>query len=622
MLKGEKNIKIRIDKNTNNWSAKHINQTIFQGVRNKMKKLIYPLIAVIMIANLVACAPATTPPAPATEAPTTEASATEVPATEVPTEVPLGYQFGLNETFHSDEPVTYTMYFSDASWYAMQDTWITEGLWEDIRQRTNVTLATTSYDSGDYTNKITLEINAGDAVYIIPKVYDETAFVAGGAVVPVSDYVQYMPNYTDFVKKYNMEPDLATIRRDDGKYYRLPGMHEAPYQDYTFAVRNDIFKAAGYDVAALEKDWTWDDLYDVLVGVKAYMVKEGMISESDYIWSDLWSGSESGQNSGGNLLKLMGASYGVKAGWGRGNCMVFDPATDTWSCGSTSDNYKKFVTIANKFVAGGILDPETFTQDEATAMNKFYNGKTAIIGYSKAQQVPYVEGLNTGVGEGKWELYVTVSPKGTNNYIAEGNRLENGVMVSQNALNDLGEEGFIKMMRFIDWLWYSDEAYTLFKWGPEGKTWEYATDPNTGLQVKQLLPGFKDGGLGIGGSEDDVDIRLKWGYSGGNFWYAHRNELRDDNLSPLLQDYSARVLKYRDLRPLEPAVVTTEDENELLTLWQTGIIDTINTWTLRFVTGDKDVNKDWDAYIAELENANLSQYTDMYNAAYQRTKNK
>jgi putative aldouronate transport system substrate-binding protein len=592
-----------------------------------MKKLYFMIIALLTFGLLlVACSQ----PTEEAEAPAEEAEA-EAPAEEVEAEAPAeeevmeaeegsGYQFGLNETFYSEEPVSYSMYFSDASWYPMVDTWITEGLWEDIRERTNVTLDTTSYDSSDYTNKITLEINAGDAAYIIPKVYDETPFVTGGAVVPVSDYVQYMPNYMDFVETYNMEPDISTIIRDDGKYYRLPGMHEAPYQDYTLAIRNDIFTAAGYDVAALEADWTWEDLHEILVGVKAYLVEEGMISESDYIWSDLWSGSESGQNSGGYLLNLVGKSYGVKAGWGRGNCMVFDADTDSWSCGSTSDNYKEFVTIMNKFVADGILDPETFTQDEDTAMNKFYNGESVIIGYSKAQQVPYVEGLNLGVGEGNWDLYVTVAPKGTNNYIAEASRLENGVMVSQNALEDLGEEDFIKMIRFIDWLWYSDEAYTLFKWGVEGEHWEYVTDPETGLEVKQLLPGFKNGGLGIAGEEEDLDIRLQWGYAGGNFWYGHRNELRDDSLSPLLQEYSQRVLEYRDLRPLEPAVITTEDENEMLTLWQTGIIDTINTWTLNFITGSKDIDADWDAYIAELDGANLGTYTDMYNEAYQRSK--
>ena len=92
-------------------------------------------------------------------------------------------------------------------------------------------------------------------------------------------------------------------------------MLEAPVQDYTFMIRKDLFDAAGVDVPAIEKDWTWDDLYDALVKVKAYMVSEGMIKESDYVWSDLWCGSEVTDGSGGNLLKLMASAYDVQAGW-------------------------------------------------------------------------------------------------------------------------------------------------------------------------------------------------------------------------------------------------------------------------------------------------------------------
>ena len=73
-------------------------------------------------------------------------------------------------------------------------------------------------------------------------------------------------------------------------------------------IRKDLFDAAGVDVPAIEKDWTWDDLYDALVKVKAYMVSEGMIKESDYVWSDLWCGSEVTDGSGGNLLKLMASA--------------------------------------------------------------------------------------------------------------------------------------------------------------------------------------------------------------------------------------------------------------------------------------------------------------------------
>ena len=34
----------------------------------------------------------------------------------------LPYAFGLGETFKADAPVTYSMFFSDASWYAFADT--------------------------------------------------------------------------------------------------------------------------------------------------------------------------------------------------------------------------------------------------------------------------------------------------------------------------------------------------------------------------------------------------------------------------------------------------------------------------------------------------------------------
>ena len=121
------------------------------------------------------------------------------------------------------------------------------------------------------------------------------------------------------VTSHLLQDDLKTITKSDGKFYRLPGMLEAPVQDYTFMIRKDLFDAAGVDVPAIEKDWTWDDLYDALVKVKAYMVSEGMIKESDYVWSDLWCGSEVTDGSGGNLLKLMAGAYDVQAGWSIGN---------------------------------------------------------------------------------------------------------------------------------------------------------------------------------------------------------------------------------------------------------------------------------------------------------------
>lgn len=529
--------------------------------------------------------------------------------------VALDYQFGVNQAFHSDTPVTYSISFSDASWYPMVDTWKTEGVFKQIKDITNVDLDITSYDSGDYNQKINLAINSGSATYIIPKIYSEDQYVAGGGVVAVSDYTQYMPNFTAFVEKYNMQPDLDTIKQSDGKFYRLPGMHQAALQDYTIMVRDDIFTAAGFDVRELEKDWTWEKLHDVLVEVKKYMVSQGLCKQSDYIWSDLWCG-ESGKGQGGNLLKLMGSSYKVLSGWaieGSNGGIKWDASKKEFYSSSISDDFKKFITVANSFVKDGILDPETFTQSDEVAHNKFYNGKTVIMSTNRSQLANDIIGVQKIVGDSA-KCYVTAYPSGTTKDLAETSRLECGVMISQKAREELGEEGFIKLMRFVDWLFYSSDAYSLIKWGPEGKTWQWADVG--GKKVKQLLPGFKCGGLGISGGDDDVDIRLQWGYAGGNYYYGHSTAESTDNFTPEVQDLYARYGKYKTVATVDPVAKPTEDEREQLNLWATPLIDNINTWTLNFVTGKKDINKDWDAYVSSCKNLNIDSIVEMTNKIY------
>ena len=514
--------------------------------------------------------------------------------------VATGYTFGEEQTFRSDEKVNYSIFFSDASWYPKLETWETEGVFKDIEDLTNVNLA----------------INSGSSAYIIPKIYSEDQYVAGGGVVAVSDYTQYMPNFTAFVEKYDMSADLDTIRQSDGKFYRLPGLHQAALQDYTIMVREDIFEAAGYNVRELEKDWTWETLHDVLVGVKKYMVSQGMISESDYIWSDLWCG-ESGKGTGGNLLKLMGSSYNVLSGWaieGSNGGIKFDYDKNEFYSSSISEDYKKFIKVANSFVKDGILDPETFTQSDDTANNKFYNGKTVIKSTNRSSMSNDVASINKILGEGKAKVYVTAYPSGTTKNLAETSRLECGVMIAQKALDELGEAEFIKLIRFVDWMFYSKEAYSLTKWGPEGKTWQYVDVD--GMKVKQLLPGYKCGGLGIGGAETDTDIRLQWGYACGNYFYGHSTAESTDNFTPEVQDLYARYGKYKTVAKVDPKAKPTEDQREQLNLWAVPLIDNINSWTLKFVTGQKNIDTDWNDYIASCENLNVKKIVDLTNEIY------
>ena len=573
-----------------------------------LKKVSCTGLALTMLSGLAACSGGSNETTEATTIPSV------IETTTAETEAPLPYTFGYGETFHADEPVTYTMFFSDASWYPMVDTWKTEGVFKKIEEITNVTLDIKSYDSGDYMDQITLDINAGNAAYIIPKIYDDSAFVDGGAIVPISDYVQYMPYFTEFYNTYNLAGDIKTITRANGKYYKLPGMKEANLINYSFVIRKDIWDAAGIDVVELEKNWTWADLLDALKKVKAYMVEQGMCSESDYIWSDLWCGNESGQGSGGNLLGVMAATYDVNAGWNMGNGMRFNHDADKFIFSPTTDNYKQFLITANSFIEAGILDPETFTQDDATATSQYYNGKTAIMSINQGQFANYEENMTSQLGAGNYENYVITMPIGsTRNSTVSPERLENGVMISQKALDELGEDGFIEMLRFVDWLFYSHEAYDLTKWGVEGVHYTVDSEGN-----KKLVDGFCCSGLGYGNDEAEsmTDIRLKWGYAGGNFWYGGTVAEMTDNLIPPVADYVNRDYTDRDTPPLAPGVAPTADQNEEINLIATPLISNVNAWTLKFVTGQEDIDAQWDTYVQSCNDLNVQGLVDIYGDLY------
>ena len=573
-----------------------------------MKKALSLLLATGMVFSLAACGGSTgKTTAESGSAATTEAAVSDED---------LDYEYG--DHFYSEEPVTYTMMFNDNPAYPMKDTWQTEGIFKAIEEATNVHLELTIVDNANYTDKVSLAVSSGDSPYIIPKIYDEKAYVTGGGVVPVSDYVQYMPNYSAFVEEYSMQPDLETITQSDGKYYRLPGLKETCLQDYNLLIRKDIFDAAGYDVTTLEDDWTWEEFADVLKGVKAYMVEQGMCEESDYIWSDMWCGQTSGYGQGGNLLKLLGASYNVYSGWAitHNYGLGFDAESDSFYSTSISDEFKQAYTVLQDLVSNKIIDPETWTQDDDTAMNKFYRGETAIISTNRAQYVAQEEGITEQLGEGNFELYIALTPIGTVDYQADNERLECGVMISSKALDELGEEDFIKMMRFVDWLWYSEEGQILTKWGIEGETYTVSEDG-----TYSLTPAYYCGGLTIPQTSDDqVDMREELGYACGNYMYGGNTELLTSNFSDTWKDLYDRIGQYRSLRPLEPTVALDEDQREMANLWGTPLTDTINTWTNRFAMGQADIEADWDQYVSEVEAQNLQSIVDLYNETYQASK--
>ncbi|RCK69106.1 extracellular solute-binding protein [Desertihabitans brevis] len=495
--------------------------------------------------------------------------------------------YAVGTQFTATEPLTFAMLYNDHPNYPIKEDWL---LWQEITERTGVTLEPTVVPLSDYSQKRSLLIGSGEAPLIMAKTYpgEETPFVSSGAILPVSDYLDLMPNFQAKVAEWGLEPNLEQLRQADGKFYVLPGLHENPWQDYTVAIRTDVMEDLG-----LETPQTWEDFRDVLRAIKAE-------HPDGYPMSDRFSETDPG----GNLLNIVSMTYGTHAGWGYQNAQ-WDADQNAYVTTGTSPEYKEFVTFMHSLVEEGLLDPESFTQDDDTAISKFVSGKSYAIS-SNAQSLvnDYRGPLQDNVeGATVAKLPLPAGPAG--NVISSGSKIENGIMISAAAAE---RDDFVAMMQFIDWLWYSPEGLELTKWGVEGVTYTKQGEGEYTLAEDVDYVGLNPGA--------PKHLQKDFGFAGGNFAYGGSTALLQSTFSEEELAFQAEMLK-KDLLPLEPPYPFTDVEREQATLVETPLEDFVTQQTLQFILGQRDL-AEWDAYVAEVEAKGAGQYLQLVNEAQQR----
>ena len=494
--------------------------------------------------------------------------------------------YGPNGQFTATQPLTFTMLYSDHPNYPYRKDWL---LWSEMAKRTSVTITPTIVPLSDYEQKRSLVIGAGDAPEIIAKTYpgQETPFVTSGAILPVSAYVDLMPNYTQKIKDWQLEANVDQLRQKDGEYYVLPGLHEAPWQDYTMAMRTDVLEELGLSSPA-----TWDDFRDVLRAIKKKYPDR-------YPLSDRF--SESGTPAG-NLMSIVAMTFGTHAGWGW-TPQQWDADAEKFTFTGTSPQYKDFVTYMHSLAEEKLIDPESFTQSDDSAIQKFVTGRSfAISTNAQALVNDYRSALADNV-KGATVAKITLPAGPVGSVIPGTTQLENGIMINGKATE---REDFVALMQFIDWLFYSPAGNDFTKWGVEGTTYTKQGD-------KYVL----DKGISFIDINPDAPKHLQkdFGFSGGNFAYGGSTNLLQSTFSEEELAFQAEMLKKETL-PLDPPAPLDELDQEQATLLATPLKDFVGQMTLRFVLGQRDLSE-WDAYVSEVEAKGAQKYLDMINTAQQ-----
>ena len=63
----------------------------------------------------------------------------------------------------------------------------------------------------------------------------------------------------------------------------------------------------------------------------------------------------------------------------------------------------------------------------------------------------------------------------------------------------------------------------------------------------------------------------------------------------------------------------TAEEQDQITEFQIAYPEEILNWTMKFITGEADIDGQWDAYKAALDALGLQTYIECSQAAYERT---
>lgn len=499
--------------------------------------------------------------------------------------------FTADTQFKATEPMQISMLWTDWPDVPVEDSW---ELFDRIEELTNVEITRTHIPFSDHDEKRSLLISAGDAPTLIPLVYtdEDSPFVSSGAVVPMSDYVEHMPNFQKYVEEWDLVEMIDNIRQADGKYYMLPGLQEVSVPVFSLVVRKDVFD----DVAGGVPD-TWDGLRDALRAIKeeypdSVPLADGFEAES--------------------MLNYASHAFGTRAGWGFGGGTI-DGEGDDLVYAATTEEYKSMVEYFRSLVEEGLLDRESLTESNdgtgaADVSEKFAQDLCFAASGSSGTAIEFAQALDETAGEGNYEVTLIPPPAGPAGDNIEPRNFWHGFMLSSQIVDS---ENFLATLQFVDWLYCNPDAREMLRWGIEGETYTKADDGTI-----ELMDGYSMDSYDINtGAGTDINVDL--GFATFPSESTESRELKESYSTPEFVQYIEDVLTTRTPRDPIPPAPLDETELEQSSLLATPLKDAVDTATLQFIMGDRSMD-DWDSFLAELDAAGLDRYMELLNDARAR----
>ena len=410
---------------------------------------------------------------------------------------------------------------------------------------------------------------------------------SAGALVNYMDYLDKMPN---LAKAYMDHPDLFDgVMSADGEVYTLP------YYVYTLTgctnliyFRGDHLAAVGYE----KQPATVEELTQLLKDLKAHYGA----TDSKYIPMTVYDAGHAGFDN--RLTQWLFPAFGEE----------IDPGVHIGTdgkaiAGFATEQYKEMTRYIRQLVQDGLLDEDLFSA-KSSLMQAFMNDNHTSVS-TRMLNIPtasYVDGVEN--------FYI--SQPLTSQFSSTAVFAEPTIARKWGAMISTTCEDLDAALAYMD-AFFATEAnplneegtvYNLSLWlGEEGVDWEWVEE---GKSYKE--------------AEKPEGWSAQNGFSGtpyiGKFHAMRMDHTGKVDLLP--QGVYNNCLPYAKTVIRDEALALTEDENDIYVEKWMDISKYATQMFAAFVTGDKDIDAEWDTYVSNLEQMGLQDVLDCYDAAYAR----
>ncbi len=525
-------------------------------------------------------------------------------------------------TFPLEEKLTFTVfvYATTTGGGTYQDNYVTD--W--IEEKTNIHLDFVyDVDGDDAKTKLNLVMTDPDSM---PDIFLTTGWTKSevqsygqqGLLLPLNEYLEDAPNWNKMAEECPaMKADLTM---SDGNIYTFGDVNECFHCRYQH--RMYIYMPWVESLNDGKIPETTEELYDFLVKVKNEDPNGNGIADEIPMtgflggWSTdptVWMINSFVQcnNPLSNTNPTVGAG------------LVVNDGTIEYSV--MKEEYRDALRYMNRLYKEGLLDNQTFTQDNTQFSATLKNEDAHLVAMYPAGGPQVDDEFWTNM-DGEWQDWEVIEPvagpdgvrlaaKGTDNYF--------GSCIGSISKNCQYPEIAVALFDML----MSEEGTNVQQFGPEGVGWDWVSDGTslaggTPTYQKYTIPEDYDW-LGNGWEKEYPDKHRTWAADASIRCNTarYRGEMKTEDPAHDTEYYlQAAAEKYSQYDPgddtIVPNLVFEGQDAQTISEGTLTIGGYVNQATVQFITGDLDVETDWDGYLSQLKDMGVENYLAIYQKYY------